>query len=125
MGDFAGQSVGLTTYGVLYRPLVSLLGCLRSGLGRPVEERMSVQKLKASLWLAEEYPLTLQDQLLPIVDLLVSWSVLGVQVMTEMKGSFEGYLEHDYSVHTMNVIYFFKHMCTSSTCVLYVPSGHQ
>ena len=37
---------------------------------------MSVQKLKASLWLAEKYPLTLHDQLLPIVDLLVSQIVL-------------------------------------------------
>lgn len=46
-----------------------------TGLGRPVEERLSVQKLKASLWLAETYPLTLHDQLLPIVDLLVSHRV--------------------------------------------------
>ena len=47
-----------------------------AGIGRPVEERVSVQKLKASLWLAEEYPLTLHDQLLPIVDLLVSCRIL-------------------------------------------------
>ena len=40
-----------------------------------MEERLSVQKLKASLWLAETYPLTLHDQLLPIVDLLVSYRV--------------------------------------------------
>ena len=52
------------------------LGLICAGLGRPVEERVSVQKLKASLWLAEKYPLTLHDQLLPIVDLLVSQIVL-------------------------------------------------
>jgi hypothetical protein len=39
-------------------------------IGRPVEEKVSVQTLKASLWLAEDYPLTIEEQLLPIVDLL-------------------------------------------------------
>ena len=37
---------------------------------RPREESSKGQKFKAQLWLCEEYPLSLQEQVMPIVDLL-------------------------------------------------------
>jgi len=37
---------------------------------RPKEEFLKSQKFKASLWLCENYPLSLQEQVMPIVDLL-------------------------------------------------------
>lgn len=37
---------------------------------RPKEEFLKSQKFKASLWLCEDYPLSLQEQVMPIVDLL-------------------------------------------------------
>lgn len=39
-------------------------------IGRPKEVNMKVQKFKATLWLSEHYPLSLQEQILPIVDLM-------------------------------------------------------
>lgn len=39
-------------------------------IGRPKEVTKKVQSFKAHLWLAEEYPLKLQDQVMPIVDLM-------------------------------------------------------
>lgn len=39
-------------------------------IGRPKEVSMKVQKFKANLWLCEEYPLSLPEQILPIVDLM-------------------------------------------------------
>jgi len=39
-------------------------------VGRPKEEFKKGQKFKAQLWLCEEYPLSLQEQIMPIVDLL-------------------------------------------------------
>ncbi|XP_044760632.1 ankyrin repeat domain-containing protein 13D isoform X1 [Coccinella septempunctata] len=39
-------------------------------IGRPKECNMKVQKFKATLWLSEEYPLSLPEQILPIVDLM-------------------------------------------------------
>lgn len=30
-----------------------------------------VQKLKATVWLAEDFPLSLQEQIMPIIDLMV------------------------------------------------------
>ena len=44
--------------------------CSCVALGRPVEEKKNVQKLKASIWLSEDFPLKLEEQILPIVDLL-------------------------------------------------------
>ena len=43
-----------------------------TGIGRPVEVAMRVQKLKATVWLAENFPLSLQEQIMPIIDLMVS-----------------------------------------------------
>lgn len=39
-------------------------------IGRPKEVTNKVQKFKANLWLAEQYPLHLQEQVMPIVDLM-------------------------------------------------------
>ncbi len=41
-------------------------------IGRPMEQSSKVQKFKAQLWLAQEYPLSLQEQVLPIIDLMAA-----------------------------------------------------
>ncbi|XP_050688972.1 ankyrin repeat domain-containing protein 13D-like [Eriocheir sinensis] len=50
-----------------FNPEVDLQG---RDIGRPKEVAKKVQSFKAHLWLAEEYPLKLQDQVMPIVDLM-------------------------------------------------------
>ena len=40
-------------------------------MGRPVEVAPRIQKLKATVWLAEDFPLSLQEQIMPIIDLMV------------------------------------------------------
>ncbi|KAK8401581.1 hypothetical protein O3P69_001017 [Scylla paramamosain] len=50
-----------------FNPEVDLQG---RDIGRPKEVTKKVQSFKAHLWLAEEYPLKLQDQVMPIVDLM-------------------------------------------------------
>ncbi|XP_013784163.1 ankyrin repeat domain-containing protein 13D-like [Limulus polyphemus] len=42
----------------------------RRDIGQPREVSSKVQKFKANLWLCENYPLSLQEQILPIVDLM-------------------------------------------------------
>ncbi|XP_017780401.1 PREDICTED: ankyrin repeat domain-containing protein 13D isoform X2 [Nicrophorus vespilloides] len=39
-------------------------------IGRPKEVYTKIQKFKATLWLSENYPLSLPEQILPIVDLM-------------------------------------------------------
>lgn len=39
-------------------------------IGRPKEINTKIQKFKATLWLSEHYPLSLPEQILPIVDLM-------------------------------------------------------
>lgn len=39
-------------------------------IGRPVTMSTKVQKFKANLWLSEEFPIKLQEQVLPILDLM-------------------------------------------------------
>ncbi|XP_066989946.1 ankyrin repeat domain-containing protein 13D [Macrobrachium rosenbergii] len=50
-----------------FNPNVDLQG---RDIGRPREVVKKVQNFKAHLWLAEEYPLKLQEQVMPIVDLM-------------------------------------------------------
>ena len=51
-------------------PLPSWSEYLARGWTRPRQEGQKSQKFKAQLWLAENYPLSLQEQVMPIVDLL-------------------------------------------------------
>ncbi|XP_063984442.1 ankyrin repeat domain-containing protein 13D isoform X2 [Diachasmimorpha longicaudata] len=39
-------------------------------IGRPKEVTTKIQKFRATLWLSEDYPLSLQEQIMPIVDLM-------------------------------------------------------
>ncbi|KAK9887875.1 hypothetical protein WA026_000180 [Henosepilachna vigintioctopunctata] len=50
-----------------FDPSVDLKG---RDIGRPKECNVKVQKFRANLWLCEEYPLSLPEQILPIVDLM-------------------------------------------------------
>ncbi len=43
----------------------------RAGIGRAPEVTTKTQKLKATICLAENFPLDLQDQVMPIIDLMV------------------------------------------------------
>ena len=44
-----------------------------AAIGRPVEESSRVQKLKATVWLGEGFPLSLQEQIMPIIELMVGY----------------------------------------------------
>ncbi|GAB1867512.1 Ankyrin repeat domain-containing protein 13B [Camponotus japonicus] len=50
-----------------FDPTVDLNG---RDIGRPKEINTKIQKFKATLWLSEDYPLSLQEQIMPIVDLM-------------------------------------------------------
>ncbi|KAG8195274.1 hypothetical protein JTE90_028425 [Oedothorax gibbosus] len=39
-------------------------------IGRPREVNTKIQKFKGTIWLCEDYPLSLQEQLIPIIDLM-------------------------------------------------------
>ena len=45
--------------------------CITIGIGHPVEVYNRVQNLKATVWLAEEHSLSLHDQIMPVIDLMV------------------------------------------------------
>jgi hypothetical protein len=44
----------------------------KKDIGRPIEQMTKTQKFKANLWLCEDYPLSLQEQVLPIIDLMAT-----------------------------------------------------
>lgn len=50
-----------------FNPNVELDG---RDIGRPKEMTIKTQKFKANLWLSDNYPLSLQEQIMPIVDLM-------------------------------------------------------
>ncbi|XP_025987050.1 ankyrin repeat domain-containing protein 13D [Solenopsis invicta] len=50
-----------------FDPAIDLNG---RDIGRPKEVNTKIQKFKATLWLCEDYPLSLQEQIMPIVDLM-------------------------------------------------------
>ncbi|KAL5017031.1 hypothetical protein ScPMuIL_006620 [Solemya velum] len=41
-------------------------------IGRPIEQSTKTQKFKATLWLCEDFPLSLQEQVVPIIDLMAA-----------------------------------------------------
>ncbi|CAH1802482.1 unnamed protein product [Owenia fusiformis] len=41
-------------------------------IGRPIEQSTKIQKFKANLSLCEDYPLSLQEQVIPIIDLMAT-----------------------------------------------------
>ncbi|XP_052741348.1 ankyrin repeat domain-containing protein 13D [Bicyclus anynana] len=47
---------------------------LERDVGRPRDIATKVQKFRATLWLCEDYPLELQEQIMPILDLMASIS---------------------------------------------------
>lgn len=50
-----------------FDPLADLQG---RDIGRAREVNTKIQKFKGTLWLSEQYPLSLQEQILPVVDLM-------------------------------------------------------
>ena len=43
-------------------------------IGRPKEIATKIQKFKATLWLCDDFPLSLPEQIMPIVDLMATSS---------------------------------------------------
>ncbi len=58
---------------------------MHAGIGRAPEVTTKTQKLKATVCLAEDFPLDLRDQVMPIIDLMVCTGLyirgLGVYVI--------------------------------------------
>lgn len=76
----AGASINGTTSAVSYNPSAitpeeyfnSMVDLGERDIGRPIEQTTKVQKFKAALWLCEDFPLSLQEQVLPIIDLMAT-----------------------------------------------------
>ncbi|KAL5288158.1 ANKRD13D family protein [Megaselia abdita] len=52
-------------------------------IGRPKKTVSKVQRFKANLWLSEEYPINLQEQVLPILDLMSTMASPHVQKLKD------------------------------------------
>lgn len=39
-------------------------------IGRPIDQTTKTQKFRANMWLCEDYPLSLPEQVIPIIDLM-------------------------------------------------------
>lgn len=56
-------------------PPTLIYSCIPSstctGLGAQIDMQRRVQQIKANVWLCEDYPLSLEEQILPIIDLMV------------------------------------------------------
>ncbi|ODM92235.1 Ankyrin repeat domain-containing protein 13D [Orchesella cincta] len=61
------QNLAEITVEEYFDPEVPLSG---RDIGRPKEARTKVNKFKATVWLCENYPLNLQEQVMPIVDIM-------------------------------------------------------
>ena len=41
-------------------------------IGRPIEQTTKTQRFRAQVWLCEDYPLSLAEQVVPIIDLMAA-----------------------------------------------------
>ncbi|GIX90869.1 ankyrin repeat domain-containing protein 13B [Caerostris darwini] len=66
-GEVRSPNSGAVTPEEYFDSLVDLRG---RDIGRPREVSTKIQKFKGTIWLCENYPISLQEQLIPIIDLM-------------------------------------------------------
>ena len=74
-----GRGVEASKWVVLMGVSVCLSVCLSGvllGIGRQPEVNTRVQKLKANVCLAEDFPMSLRDHIMPIIDLMVRYTLI-------------------------------------------------